>query len=280
MFCPKCGAQNPDNAAFCAGCGEKLQGAAPAVGIGAAAAAPATGGAAAAAAARAAANKKPFIVAVAAVVVVLAVVVFAFVSCSSGDQLKQGTYSLTTGSGDDQQTMQATVTAGNVVTANISINGQSVKASTTFVPAGTSDNNVIYDFGDSNMNVSGNGQSGSLTLAEGGDLTVDGEWQGAYTVQKAIAPKGGTEGHVVGKWGVAFQGPSNAVFLFDVRDDGTATMYSLSQEMPNPDQIFEVDQLLAAGAQSTEMNWEESEPGTYALWHAEYPESKITIKLP
>lgn len=242
MFCPKCGAQNPDGAKFCKGCGAPLGGR-PAT-------APYTGAPAPAAAPTHAMGPRlkarvPAIVAVVAVVAVLVVgLATSWFSPSADDGLKAGTYYLKNSNGSTA--MMLNVYNDGIVGITDS-GGETIEGKGEVT---NSNGHLVMELSD---------LRGSR-LSKGDAI---------YAKVTLVLPSGLSKGSYAGDYAVAFVtssgSSSGAVEWLQLRDDGSASykeyVCGLSSSDKDPSVIIgSIANGSWSDAQAKTATWRASDP--------------------
>lgn len=278
MFCPKCGAKNPDGAKFCGACGEPFRSAsAPAPAAAPTAAAP---GAAPTTFPQAAPTtgktlpKKTIAIVAGAVVVVVAVVAVALTLFGGGKPF-EGTV--------DLAGYRLVITDKSV---DMERDGVRQKLG-TIEDARLEDGTTVYELSNSDLLES--------SIPDDYDSTVD-----SYSVSTMLkVPDGINSGSPVGEWCLSFDvqakrsgmaGRSLMVVWADVRDDGTARYFSDtavgyegtsdgdsldSVELINPfSDDFDPE---AGGAHVMTASWDKNDDGTYTFVNESGQQTTLTI---
>ena len=200
MFCPKCGAGNPDGAKFCSGCGAPMPQAAGAGRQGQVAPA---GQAASinqvAGAKPRRPKKKPIIIALVVALVAVAVAVGVKLFLPSGDPVSTMYLDWDTAS------------------FGYSVNGDDASA----VIAGTSLTGKVQS----------TRQSGDVTIYEVGQVSFSGQQMPGDSKLLICAPKGATTGNPAGQWGVTVLGDYNPRQILQMKmtvDKNGACSYSFA----------------------------------------------------
>lgn len=231
MFCPKCGAQNPEGAKFCKGCGAPLGGrpaTAPYAGAPGAMPSPSTmpgtmPGAVPMGAGKPRPKVKPPVVAVVAIVVVLAIGLATSWFGLAGSGLKAGTYYVRDSSG--YTTMMLSVHGDGVVGVTMAGKGTFEGRS----KAKRSNGHLVIELSDPNFAIPG------TSASDVSDLSVS-----------LILPSGLDKGSYAGDYAFRMSGTEGSdsyafVVWFRLGDDGNVYLnsYSSDDSSEDPKAVFD-----------------------------------------
>lgn len=250
MFCTKCGTQNPDDAAFCGSCGAPIaprnQAPVPAT---AQSPTPAYAGygqqsTGVSAAAAKTGNKIKIIVIAVVAVIVVALAIFGITQCAFGGGLRPGVYTGTIGSSSQS------IKVGDDKTISYTYSGMNIVFS--YDKAGTQGDSIIYDARIKSINgneVKTNPDGTISNLQEIiGNLPDEYGNIGLYSLgtmklsMQFMAPKGGTDGNIVGDWGLrCYMSATTPDSLGDSTSNATYFCTLMKVDKNGQCQVYSVD---------------------------------------
>lgn len=283
MFCPKCGTQNNDDAAFCAQCGGALRKGEDAP---AAASGNSIPNASKESAPKKAGSKKTkLIVAIVAVVAIIAVIVGVVVSCSGGGKgLLEGVYKKEYSQNSYSATTSMDITQGNEVTFTRVDSGHEEKSiSGIYEFTSSVDGNNVYTIKD-------------LKLSDG-RAPIQGDVEdtlGFYGVTPdhsidsiaVMLPKNYENGDIEGRWGILCSGKrpdgqtgfTGTVAIFDSDGSGAAREFTAQGDV-TPDVVFADTDVVSTNYKRT-FKVTKNAPGSYTLtWDATKTALNLTFPV-